>query len=70
MSKKHVWIAKGKIETTQTKEGKPFKNEKVKVKYLGTTTDRKYPKRLSTGRLLYAHGFKKTGSSLITDTKV
>lgn len=55
MSKKHVWICDGKIETTQTKEGKPYKNKpNIKVKYMGTTTDRTFPKKLSTGRVLYA----------------
>jgi hypothetical protein len=68
----HVWIANGKLETTGTKEGRPFKNDpKVKVKYLGMTNSKKYPKKLSTGRVLYAHGFlKKTGSSSITDTVI
>ena len=59
---KHVWITSEGIAITESKDQKPYKNKpEIKVKYMGTTIGKGWPKKLSTGRILYSN---KTGSVL------
>jgi hypothetical protein len=65
----HVWITSNGIATTNSRESRPFKNDsKIKVKYMGTTNKKGWPKKLNTGRILYAP--KKLVQSQKTDTKI